>query len=161
MVVLAMAGLLLVSAGLISAAPSEGQIPPTGQLISQASILAGLAPGALFPFVDSTPNHIVLSHVAITDSTSTCAPGAAPPANIQVLAGVAGADLAKVMTAATNTGIGSPSQCVFHVTIRPGKGGVPSSVTDIVVLNANTSNALTGINTVTASAEVRQARGTD
>jgi len=50
--------------------------------------------------------------------------------------------------------------CV-HVTIRPGKGGVPSSVTDIVVLNANTSNALTGINTVTASAEVRQARGTD
>jgi len=33
------------------------------------------------------------------------------------------------MTAATNTGIGSPTQCVFHVTISPGVGGVPASVT--------------------------------
>ena len=153
-IICAIAGLLSVSAGLMFADPGTGQIPPGSRLISQASILAGLAPGALFPFVDSTPNHIVLAHIAITDATSACS-GAAAPSNIQVLVGVAGGDLVPVMTPATNTGIGSSSQCVFHVTIRPGKGGVPSTVTDIVIQNTNTSNALTGVNTVTASAEVR------
>jgi hypothetical protein len=49
MVVLAMAGLLLVSAGLISAAPSEGQIPPTGQLISQCIYLGWFGAGSLVP----------------------------------------------------------------------------------------------------------------
>ena len=60
-----------------------------------------------------------------------------------------------VMTAATNTGIGSTTQCVFHVTISPGAGGVPGSITDIVVKNENASAALTGVNTVTTSAAVR------
>jgi hypothetical protein len=59
------------------------------------------------------------------------------------------------MTAATNTGISTaPGQCVFHVTVRPNAGGVPATITDIVVRNAGAS-ALSGVNTVTVSAEVR------
>lgn len=141
---------------LLLALPSAAEESPPPQLIAQSSILAGLAPGALFPFIDSTPNLIVQAHIAVTDSTSACAPGAAAPSNIQILVGVAGGSLVNVMTAATNTGIGSPAQCVFHVTIRPGKGGVPSSVTDIVVVNTNLNNVLTGVNTVTVSASVRR-----
>jgi hypothetical protein len=57
------------------------------------------------------------------------------------------------MTAATNTGIGSAAQCVFHVTIVPGQSGVPSEVTDIVVVNAGAA-PLTGSNTITVSATV-------
>jgi len=153
-----LAGASLVILALVMLAPSRNaaQIPPTTQLISQGSLLAGLAPGALFPFVDTTPHKIVKAHIAITDATSACG-GASPaaPANIQVLAGVAGGSLVNVMTAATNTGIGSASQCVFHVTIAPGIEGVPTEVTDIVVVNGNANSALTGVNTVTVSATVR------
>lgn len=124
------------------------------QLISESALLSGLAPGALFPFIDTTPNSIVSAHIAITDATTTCAAGAAPPANMQILAGQAGVQLVPVMTAATNTGIGTATQCVFHVTVTPGSGGVPETVTDIVVVNTNTSAGLTGVNTITASAEV-------
>ncbi len=125
------------------------------QLISESALLSGLAPGALFPFIDTTPNSIVSAHIAITDATTTCAAGAAPPTNMQILAGQAGGQLVNVMTAATNTGIPtSPTQCVFHVTVTPGSGGVPETVTDIVVVNTNASAALTGVNTITASAEV-------
>jgi hypothetical protein len=72
-----------------------------------------------------------------------------------VLVGQAGVALSPpVMTAATNTGIGSPAQCVFHVTVVRGQGDVPATVTDIVVVNTGGA-ALTGINTITVSAEVR------
>ena len=71
-----------------------------------------------------------------------------------ILAGVAGGELVNVTTAATNTGIGSPTQCVFHITIRPGVDGVPRQVTDIVVVNSNGAAALTGVNTITVSAQV-------
>src|SRR5712692_10621329 len=91
------------------------------QFIAESSLLAGLAPGAVFPFIDTTPYKIAQAHIAITDSTSDCHAGAAPPDNIKILAG----------------------QAV-----------VPNTVTDIVVLNGG-SAALTGINTVTASATVR------
>ena len=127
----------------------------TIQLISESALLSGLAPGALFPFIDSTPNSMVSAHIAITDATTTCAAGAAPPANIQILVGQAGVELVPVMTAATNTGISTTAaQCVFHVTVTPGSGGVPETATDIVVVNGNPSVALTGVNTITASAEV-------
>ena len=126
----------------------------TLQLISASSMLAGLAPGALFPFIDTTPDGIARAHIAITDATSECHSGSAPPANILVLAGEAGGTLVNVMTAATNTGIGSEVQCVFHVTINAGQGGLPAHVTDIVVVNGNKTSALTGINTATASADV-------
>jgi hypothetical protein len=43
---------------------------------------------------------------------------------------------------------------VFHLTVRPGRGAVPDKVTDIVVVNGGGS-ALTGYNTVTASAIVK------
>src|SRR6266478_6378073 len=83
------------------------------------------------------------------------APGAAPPDNIKILVGQAGVALVPVMDKSTNTGISTtPGQCVFHVTINAGQAGVPNTVTDIVVLNGG-SAALTGINTVTASATVR------
>jgi hypothetical protein len=138
--------------------PGKGKGKAIGQrqLISGSSLLAGLASNALYPFLDSTPNTIVRTHIAVTDATTTCSAGAAPPANIQVLVGQAGVALASVMTAATNTGIGTPAQCVFHVTALPGAGGVPAVITDVVVKNAGGA-PLTGINTVTASATVRTA----
>jgi len=126
------------------------------QLIAASSLLAGLAPGAAFPFIDTTPHTITRAHVAVTDATPSCG-GANPtaPSNVQVLVGQAGVKLVSVMTAATNTGISTTTgQCVFHVTINAGQAGVPPTVTDIVVLNGG-SAALTGINTVTASATVR------
>jgi hypothetical protein len=127
------------------------------ELVSESALLTGLASHALFPFLDTTPNTVRRGHVAVTDSTATCAPGAAAPANIQVLVGQAGVALTNVMTASTNTGIGTATQCVFHVTVRPGQGGVPSTITDIVVRNAGGA-PLSGSNTVTASANVRTAR---
>jgi hypothetical protein len=127
------------------------------QLISESALLAGMASSSLFPFVDTTPNTIRRTHIAITDATAACSAGAAPPANIQVLVGQAGVALTNVMVAATNTGIGTAAQCVFHVTARPGRGGVVGTVTDVVIRNAG-SAPLTGINTVTASATVRAAR---
>jgi hypothetical protein len=133
-----------------ASAGGDGEV----QLISGNSLLAGLAPGAAFPFIDTTPNTIARAHIAITDSTSSCAAGAAPPSNVKVLVGQAGVALVSVMDATTNTGISTtPGQCVFHVTVTPGVSVVPSPVTDIVVVNGGTS-ALTGINTVTATATV-------
>lgn len=129
------------------------------KLVAENAILTGLPAGALFPFIDSTPNRIVSAHIALTDATSACSPDedAAPPANLQVLVGVAGGRLVPVMTASTNTRIGSTSQCVFHVTVRPGEHGVPRRITDIVVVNGGTA-PLTALNTVTVSAEVSEAR---
>ncbi len=125
------------------------------QLIAANSLLAGLAPGAVFPFIDTTPHKIAQAHIAITDSTSDCHPGAAPPDNVKILVGQAGVALVSVMDKTTNTGISTTqSQCVFHVTVTAGKGGIPETVTDIVVRNGG-SSSLTGINTVTASATVR------
>lgn len=131
------------------------------KLVVENAILTGLPGGALFPFIDSTPNQIVSAHIALTDTTSNCSPRAAPPANLQVLVGVAGGTLVPVMTASTNTGIPgsgpSISQCVFHVTVRPGENGVPRQITDIVVVNGG-NTPLTALNTVTVSAEVSEAR---
>src|SRR2546425_2803156 len=126
------------------------------QLIAASSLLAGLAPGAAFPFIDTTPHTITRAHVAVTDATPSCG-GATPtaPSNVQVLVGQAGVALVSVMTAATNTGISTTTgQCVFHVTVTAGENGIPKTVTDIVVRNGG-SSSLTGINTVTASATVR------
>ncbi len=125
------------------------------QFVIASSMLSGLAPGAVFPFIDTTPQTISQAHIAITDATTNCSPGAASPSNVKVLVGQAGVSLVSVMDASTDTGISTTrGQCVFHVTIHAGHGGVPSIVTDIVVLNAG-SSPLTGINTVTASATVR------
>lgn len=131
----------------------DGGAAGTGRLISESAILDGLQAGALFPFIDTTPNNITRAHIAITDAVETCAADGGAPVNIQVLVGVAGGSLVNVMTSATNTGIGSSTQCVFHVTIVPGQGGVPSQVTDIVILNAG-EGPLNGYNTATATAEV-------
>jgi len=125
------------------------------QFVVASSMLSGLAPGAVFPFIDTTPQTISQAHIAITDATTNCSPGAAPPSNVKILVGQAGVSLVSVMGASTNTGISTtPGQCVFHVTIHAGQGGVPSTVTDIVVLNAG-SSPLSVVNTVTASATVR------
>jgi hypothetical protein len=125
------------------------------QFVVASSMLSGLGTGAVFPFIDTTPQTISQAHIAITDATTSCSPGAAPPTNVKVLVGQAGVSLVPVMGASTNTGISTtPGQCVFHVTIHAGQGGVPSTVTDIVVLNAG-SSPLSGVNTVTASATVR------
>jgi hypothetical protein len=127
----------------------------SGEILEESALLTGLAPNSVFPFIDSTPNTIRRAHVAITDSTTSCG-GAAPtaPRNMEVLVGEAGVALVPVMGASTNTGIGNAGQCVFHVTVRAGRGGIPARITDIVVVNKS-ATALSGINTVTASAEVR------
>jgi hypothetical protein len=123
------------------------------QLVSESSLLAGLAPGAVFPFIDSTLNHIGRAHIAVTDAAATA--GAAPPEHIKVLVGQAVVALTNVMSQATNTGIHIRNgQCVLRVTVRPGFAGVPNPITDIVVSNAG-SSALTGVNTITVSAQVR------
>jgi hypothetical protein len=134
---------------------SRGARSGAAAFITESALLEGLANGAVFPFIDTTPKSIARAHIAITDATEDCEAGAAPPSNVEVLVGQAGVALTPVMTAGTNTGITTtPGQCVFHVTVRPGKAGAPETVTDIVVLNKSAS-PLTGINTVTASATVR------
>jgi hypothetical protein len=151
---------LLIALCLFQPAGSSGRAAPEGrevQLISASSLLTSLGPGAAFPFIDTTPNGILRAHIAITDATVNCAAGAAPPSNVKVLVGQAGVALVSVMSAATNTGISTtPGQCVFHVTVTAGTDGVPNTVTDLVVVNGG-SSALTGINTVTASATVNVA----
>ena len=117
-------------------------------------MLSGVALGAAFQFIDTTPHKIAVAHIAITDATATCSAGAAAPSNVKVLVSQAGVSFVSVMGAATNTGISTtPGQCVFHVTTKAGHDGVPSTVTDIVVANGG-SSALRGINTFTASATV-------
>lgn len=158
-------GLLLVLASEEAATHDDGHDQDKGihediHLISQSALLKGLSAKSVFPFIDVTPNGIRRAHIAITDSTGNCAgPGSGAPANVQVLVGEAGGTLVSVMTEATNTGISiNPGQCVFHVTVKAGVGDIPAKVTDIVVVNAGDS-PLTGVNTVTASAEVVRRKG--
>jgi hypothetical protein len=134
----------------------DDDCPPAtagGRFIVESALLNGLEGNALYPFIDTTPNNITRAHIAIADATEACTAGEFEPDNIRVLVGVAGGTLVNVMTAATNTGIGDTRQCVFHVTIVPGADGVPSQVTDIVVMNAG-EGPLTGVHTITVSAEV-------
>jgi hypothetical protein len=157
LVILAGAGALalaLLALVLTLAQEKAGAIALDRDVVTESALLDGLARGAAFPLIDTTPNRIVRVHIAITDATTNCSAGAAAPDNIQVLVGQAGVQLVSVMGAQTNTGITTtPGQCVFHRTVRPGRGGVPAKVTDIVVVNGG-NVALTGINTVTASAVV-------
>src|SRR5437879_9207730 len=118
------------------------------QFIAESSLLAGLAPGAVFPFIDTTPHKIAQAHIAITDSTSDCHAGAAPPDNIKILVGQAGVALVSVMDKTTNTGISTtPRQCVFHVSINAGQAGLSNTVNHITD-QASSSPAPTGINKV-------------
>jgi hypothetical protein len=71
------------------------------QLISATSLLTSLAPGAAFPFIDTTPNGIWRAHIGITDAATNCAAGAAAPSNVKVLVGQAGVALVSVMDATT------------------------------------------------------------
>lgn len=132
---------------------SNNRLSAPTRLAVENAILTGLPAGGLFPFIDTTPNKIVSAHIALTDATSICAAGAAAPSSLRVLVGEAGVALVEVMSASTNTGIGSPNQCVFHVTVRPGRHGVPTRITDIVVVNGGNA-PLTALQTVTVSAEV-------
>lgn len=153
------AGTLLLALALLAltlalSGEKAGAIPLDRDMVTESALLDGLSRGAAFPLIDTTPNRITRAHIAITDATTSCAAGAAGPQNIQVLVGQAGVQLVSVMGPGTNTGISTtPGQCVFHRTVRPGRGGVPARVTDIVVVNGS-NTALSGINTVTASAVV-------
>lgn len=157
--VLAFATAMLVLPTEGAATGANKKSSPDIHLISESAMLAGLPAGAVFPFIDTTPSKIRRAHIAVTDSTANCAAGAAPPDNVQILVGQAGVELVGVLDATTNTGISTtPGQCVFHVTVKAGDGGVPAKVTDIVVLNAGGA-ALTAINTITASADVVRRKG--
>jgi hypothetical protein len=147
----------LAAVSLVVALPvgANGDGRAGAEILQESALLTGLVSSSVFPFIDSTPNRIRRAHVAITDSTAACAPGAAPPANMDVLVGEAGVALVPVMGANTNTGIGNQRQCVFHVTVRAGRGGIPRTVTDIVLVNKNAAAPLSGVNTATASAELR------
>lgn len=63
--------------------PSAGTNWSRTKLVVENAILAGFPSGTLFPFIDSTPNRIVSSHIALTDAASICSRGAAPPSNLQ------------------------------------------------------------------------------
>src|SRR6266705_3949196 len=78
--------------------PTKKASAPGGesQFIAESSLLAGLAPGAVFPFIDTTPHGIAQAHIAITDSTTNCSAGAAAPSNVKVLVGQAGVSLVSV-----------------------------------------------------------------
>src|SRR5256884_7105759 len=41
------------------------------QFIAESSLLAGLAPGAAFPFIDTTPHKIAQAHIAIRSEEHT------------------------------------------------------------------------------------------
>jgi hypothetical protein len=157
LVILAGAGALaLAFLALVLALAQEkaGAIALDRDVVTESALLDGLSRGAAFPLIDTTPNRIVRAHIAITDATANCSAGAAAPQSVQVLVGQAGVQLVSVMGPETNTGISTtPGQCVFHRTVRPGRRGVPARVTDIVVVNGG-NTALSGINTVTASAVV-------
>lgn len=151
------AALVPVSFALVLPAGQASASGEDSRFVVASSILSGLAPGAVFPFIDTTPHSISSAHIAITDDTETCSsgPSATAPSSVVVLVGQAGVSLVSVMDASTNTGIHTTSgQCVFHVTIHAGQDGVPATVTDIVVLNHG-AKPLGGVNTVTASATVQ------
>jgi hypothetical protein len=126
----------------------------TPQLIAESAILAGLALGALYPFIDSTPHNIAKAHIAITDATSSCNETSAP-SSIQVLVGVARGNAGQ-----RHDGFNQHRHWISHSVRLPrhdhtGERRVPATVTDIVVVNANPNAPLTGVNTITASAAVR------
>src|SRR5260370_23058997 len=100
------------------------------QFIAESSLLAGLAPGAAFPFIDTTPHKIAQAHIAITDSTSDCHAGAAPPDNIKILVGQAAAALVPLVAKRTHNGISTtPGQRVFYINLNTGQSGVAQPVT--------------------------------
>jgi len=90
---------LLIAAGTLSilvlllALPVRHASARTDDLnfIAANSMLEGLAPGAAFPFIDTTPHTIVTAHIAITDATANCSPSnPTAPSAVQVLVGQAG-----------------------------------------------------------------------
>lgn len=154
-IVVALVAVAVIACLVALPAKQSAQLPGSTKLVVENAMLTGLPAGALFPFIDSTPNAIASAHIALTDATAVCDhENGTAPQNIVVLAGEAGGVLTSVMTPATNTGIGSSGQCVFHVTVTPGTGGVPRRMTDIVVVNGGPA-PLTASNTITVSAEMR------
>jgi hypothetical protein len=65
-VLLVLAGFLIAVFVALPGQRAAGVSPGT-HFISQSAILTGLAPGAVFPFIDTTPNRIVQAHVAVTN----------------------------------------------------------------------------------------------
>ena len=103
-------------------------------LVAETVPLEGLQNGKLRAILDTTPNEIVRAHIVLTGDAAACTGGADQPSNVLVIVGQAGVALSTPTLA--NTGIaGSGSQCVFHLTIEPGKNGVSDPLTDIVVKN--------------------------
>src|SRR5947209_20429519 len=78
------------------------------QFIAESSLLAGLAPGAAFPFIDTTPHKIAQAHIAITDSSSDCPPVPPPPATTTFLFDQQGVPLLSVLTRPLTTAFPSP-----------------------------------------------------
>src|SRR5438309_11744335 len=56
------------------------------------------------------------AHIATTDDTANCPPGASAPSNVKVLVGQAGVSLVPLMNASTNTGMSAtPGRCGLQV----------------------------------------------
>jgi len=125
-------------------------------LVAETVPLEGLGAGKLRAILDTTPNEIVRAHIVLTDDAAACTGGADQPSNVVVIVGQAGVALSTPTLA--NTGIaGSGSQCVFHLTIEPGKNGVSDPLTDIVVKNGATSGNLQARTSISVTAEVSPA----
>src|SRR3989442_2734325 len=96
------AGLVVFALAMVFPTKKASAQGDESQFVVASSMLSGLAPGAVFPFIDTTPQTISQAHIAITDATTNCSPGAAPPSNVKVLVGQAGVSLVSVMEASTN-----------------------------------------------------------
>src|SRR2546428_12937792 len=133
-------GLVLFALAMVFPTKKASAQGDESQFVVASSMLSGLAPGAVFPFIDTTPQTISQAHIAITDATTNCSPGAAPPSNVKVLVGQAGVSLVSVMEASTSTGISTtPGRGAFHVTIPARRGGVPRAVATMAALSPGSS----------------------
>ena len=156
-----LAATVLVAATLIVEEVSASKILKSILQIGASYSLSGLEPNQWWPLYDTTDfGQIQIAHIAITDSTATCAAGTGTaPNNVQIRVGQAGVGVdiwsyVNVATAATNTGVGSATQCVFRVTVIPGENGVPAVINDIVAANVGGAN-LDGTANVTVLIGVR------
>lgn len=159
------AGFFAVEPMKTSIANDRGRTSLVGKdFVIQSEILLGLESGAIYPYIDTTPNVIRSGHIAITDTTENCG-GDNPtqPDNIAVLIGSVDTGIfveSKDVLGepenfeVENTGVGNSGQCVFHITFEAGDGTFPQTITDIVVVNTG-DTTLTGKNTITASATVK------
>jgi len=116
-------GLVLLALAMVSPTKKASAEGDESQFIVASSMLSDLAPGAVYPFIDTTPRTIFPSAYRHYDATTNCSPGAASPSNVNVLAGKLGCLVVSVMGASTNTGIRPHWTVRLSRDLHAGQGG--------------------------------------